>query len=156
MSNAETLKKLNYDRARFEALASDYRSKMCVILEPLFKEQFHLTSEILKEEEFKALDSRSYFHSHPKYDLYGHAQRHTEMDLDGPNFYWHEEYSDGEYAGSTMLRPEFIDGSLEEKKEAIRNHYRNFLQKEENEKNAQKLRLIEQAKETLRANGVPV
>lgn len=156
MSNLEKLIAIDESANALQRQADIVRGQMDDILKPMFDEQCSLASSIANEDEFQELEKK-YHYGHPRWNLIAPGSYGYEYSRGHNDCFWMSSiWNDGEQAPDTKLLPEFVDGSLEQKKEAIRNFYRKFLQEKKDAEISAAQKEIDKARATLLAAGITV
>lgn len=151
-----TLKKLADLAAAIDELSKakeNIEDELSSILNPLFSEQANLAGKIIKEDEFKTINTS---YNNPLWKL--NSPGYSTGEYYGYNDTWYEEwaYRDGESGSAIALLPEFFEGTLEQKENAIRTFYRAFIEDQQKEKDDAKQKEIDKAKALLAAAGITV
>jgi hypothetical protein len=155
MSKHETLTFFQAQIEDAETALYKVRQARSDILKPLFDEQAKLASSIFhNEEEFKGMDR---YHG-PMWSLNTPASPTGRYDKAYSVDSWVQEcaYNDGDSSPDILLLPEFLDGTQEQKENAIRNFYRDYQAKKKAEVAAAQQRIIEKARATLAEAGITV
>ncbi len=127
----------------------DLEGELYGIAKPLFQEQTRIANKIIKEDEFKSLDT---WYGSPKRMLDCAGQYGEFVYRDGELLFCPDDH---DYV-NTKLLPIFFDGTDEEKEEAVREFYRAVLLEREQWNLKQEQAEVEKAKEILRKAGVEI